>query len=653
MPSSNTFAAAQGAFREARAGREAMPPRSRGAMGRWLRLLFVCAAWRLHSRSPCFQSSVPARLQPQEPQQVAWLEELRGWLRCHKRRPRYFRSSAGLNKTERVEYLQYGRCLKLRKLLRKNAFSQERMNMLQPILSEIEPYTSADSVSLRRSAWLDDLHSWLRLHKRRPRYFASRTGLNKTELEEKRQYRRCQKLRALLQQNTLSQEIRGRLQPVWNHIQQQRAEWMEDLCAWLRLHKRRPHRFGTRIHLSKTELRERLQYVRRATLRKLIQENKLSQEQLDMLQPFWELLKPSTSTQASRSVWLKDLCAWLHVHKRRPRRFQGRVDLNKTQLVERRQCMRCMELRKLLRENKLGQEHLEILQPFLDLIKPRNSTEALLLSRSVWLEELCSWLRSHKRRPRCFRRRGVLNKTELAERLQSSRCGTVRRLLRQNTLSQEHNDTLQPLWELLKPSTSASLSQWLEDLCAWLRLHKRRPGRFRGRVGLNNAQLVERRQYRRCRRLRRLLREGKVVQEHLDMLQPVWELIKPGNSTDSVLLSRSAWLEDMCSWLRLHKRRPRYFPSRRGLNKTERAELLQYRRGCQLRRLLGQDAVSDPVAQWVASFLSFFFGKGCQPTNCGALFPFFFGFWVPLQSQPQPKKTDADYFSPWKTHPRT
>ena len=405
----------------------------------------------------------------------------------------------------------------------------------------------------RQTVWLEDLCAWLRLRKRRPRRFGARVGLSETELEERLQYKRCSQVRRLYRKHALSQNQLDMLLPLENELGLQRRHWLEELCAWLSLHKRRPHHFEGTVGLNESQVEERLQYKRCAAVRRLHRRNELSQKQLDMLQPFWNEIQISTTAVEKRTAWVEDLCAWLRLHKRRPHRFRAKGGcLNSTELEERLQYQRCESVVRLRRRNELSQEHLHMLQPF------ENETG---LQCTHWLGDLCAWLRLHERRPRRLRAKVGLNQTELEELVQYGRCSRVRKLHRRNELSQQQLDMLQPLWSKIQLDTTAveaKRTAWVEDLRAWLRIHKRCPRHFERQAKLNGTELQEKLQYERCTRVRRLLRTNALSEEHLNMLQPFRSRIEAGNPSRAAgRLPRADWLEDLCDWLQFHRRRPR------------------------------------------------------------------------------------------------
>ena len=535
-----------------------------------------------------------------EARRTAWLENLCVWIQHHKRRPCRLQTKVGLKDAELDEKLQYWRCQQARRLHRTNKLSSKQLEMLQPFWSKFQ--LDASFAEIKRTACIQNMCSWIRLHKRKPRRFQTRARLNETEQEEKLQYAQWIKVRSLHRRDQLTQKQLDVLESVWHKMQP--TAWLEELCAWLRLHKRRPSCFKEKVGLTETELEERLQYGRCAHVRRLLRRNGLSKEQLDMLEPHWHVVQPSTSTaEAKRTAWLEDLCAWLRLYKRRPRRFQAKVGLNETELEEQLQYKRCQQVGKLHRRGKLGQKHFDMLQPVWHEIEPL--CPIARLTQTAWLEELIAWLQLRKRKPRHLEGRLDLNQSELEERTQYRRCSLVRRLLRRNDLNEGQLDMLQPYLTIIQPPTSfaeAKRTAWLEVLCAWLRLHRRRPYHFQRRVGLNESELEERMQYGRCWQVGRLRGKNQLNQEQLDMLQPFLHLIQP--ATSAAETKRTAWLKDLCAWLHLHKRRPYHFERAFGLNKTEREEYLQYRRCVKVRGLLRRNALSKEQLDMLQPFRS-------------------------------------------------
>ena len=165
----------------------------------------------------------------------------------------------------------------------------------------------------------------------------------------------------------------------------QQANWLEELCAWLRCHKRRPYHFEERVGLNETEVEERLQYRRCAEARKLHRKNKLSQSQLGMLQPF------ENEIGLRRLHGLQGLLAWTQHHKRRPRSMQTKVGLNETELEEQLQYRRWAKVRSLYRKNQLTQKQRDMLQPLWNEILLDDSCAEL--KRTTCVEKLCAWLR--------------------------------------------------------------------------------------------------------------------------------------------------------------------------------------------------------------------------------------------------------------------
>ena len=288
----------------------------------------------------------------------------------------------------------------MRNMRWRDQLCQKQLDLLQPFDNEI---------GIPRAHWLEGLCAWLRLYERRPRCFKTTVGLNKAELEEHLQYRRCIDVRRLLKENALSQRHLDMLEPfrykfhLCNSTSElKRRAWLEDTCAWLRLYKRSPCYIGKDANLNETELQEQLQYRRCNHVRTLMRRSALSKEHLDVLQPVLKVIQPSNA-ELVRTAWLEDLCAWLRLHKRRPRWFRTQVGLNQTELQEKLQHRRCSEVRKLLRRNALSKEQLDVLQPFQSKIEARSPSRAAdRRSRADWLEDLCDWLRFHGRRPRAF-----------------------------------------------------------------------------------------------------------------------------------------------------------------------------------------------------------------------------------------------------------
>ncbi|CAJ1331156.1 unnamed protein product [Effrenium voratum] len=144
------------------------------------------------------------------------------------------------------------------------------------------------------------------------------------------------------QRGRLSQEQLEMLEPFWVYIsatgvEERRAVCLEELCAWLRHHKRKPRYFALCAGLNESEL----------------------EEQLAMLEPFWAYISvPDVHKDVHKegSKWLKELCAWLLQHKRKPRYFDSerRSALNETQQEE-RQANRCRRLRCNARKGHLSQ----------------------------------------------------------------------------------------------------------------------------------------------------------------------------------------------------------------------------------------------------------------------------------------------------------
>ena len=515
-----------------------------------------------------------------------WLEELCAWLRHHKRKPRCLESCIGNNETELEENKQWRRCSAVRKLARQGRLSPEQLDMLKPFWA----YISVQDVQNERNEWLEELCAWLRHHKRKPRCLESCIGNNETELEERRQTRRCKAVRALARQGSLSQEQLAMLEPFWAYISVQdvhkeRGEWLEKLCAWLRHHKRKPRRPRSCIGLNETEREESKQERRCQAVRRWAQRGRLSQEQLEMLEPFWVYIS-ATGVEERRAVCLEELCAWLRHHKRKPRYFALCAGLNESELEERKQNQACSNVRDLSGRGLLSHEQLSKLKPFWTYISACGVRE----QQNARVEELCAWLRQHKRKPRRVEYRIGLNETELEERRQERRYQTVRRLARQGSLSQQQLDVLKPFWAYISADhVQQQRNEWLEELCAWLRHHKRKPRCLESCIGNNETELEERRQTRRCKAVRALARQGSLSQEQLAMLEPFWAYI----SVQDVQKERNEWLEELCAWLRHHKRKPRCLESCIGNNETELEERRQRRRCQTVRRLARQGSLSQ------------------------------------------------------------
>ncbi|CAJ1409447.1 unnamed protein product [Effrenium voratum] len=300
-----------------------------------------------------------------------------------------------------------------------------------------------DASERSNSRWLEELLAWLRVHKRKPR-----NGLSKAEEEEKRNYRRYERVRKLVRQERLSQEQLELLQPFWaiifpNGMLTRKEAWLEELCAWLRVHKRKPRWFAAKDGLSEAEAEENRQSRGFSRVQRKAQEKRLSQQQLEMLRPFWATILPDDSLTRQK-VWLEELCAWLNLHKRKPRWLASTAQLNETEEEESRQRRRYDRVQRLAQQKSLCQWQLDMLQPFWATLFPKDSLT--LPRRKTWLDELCSWLRLHERRPRFFATREGLNETEEEEKKQYGRCFRVRRLARQKRLSHEQLEMLQPYW---------------------------------------------------------------------------------------------------------------------------------------------------------------------------------------------------------------
>ena len=534
-------------FGASAARREAMSSAPGSQMRSWFGLCIICV--------PCWQLALCL----QKPRQQVWLKDLCAWLRLHNRRPHRFGAKVGSSEAELEERLQYGRCAHVRRLLRRNELSKEQLDMLEPHWHVFQPSTS--TAEANRTAWLEDLCAWLRLHKRRPYHFVGIVGLNESAVEERLQYKRCSQVRSLHRKNALSQSQLDMLEPFWNEVQLSattaeatRTAWLEYFCAWLGLHRRRPRRLRAKVGLSETELEEQLQYARWTKVRALRRKDQLSQKHVDMLQPVWnDFLLGTSDAELKRTAWIEQLLAWLRLHKRRPRRLHTKVHLNEAEKEEQLYYFRCKLVGKLHHREKLDQNHVDMLQPVWHQMQPLFSTARL--KQTTWLEDLCAWLKLHKRRPYHFEGRPSLNETELEEQLQYRRCSQVRKLRRRKELSQKQLDILQPFEKELELQRSPS---WLEDLCTWLRLHKRRPYHFEGKPALNESEVEERLQYWRCSAVRKLLRRHALSKEQLDMLQPFRTQIEAQGPSRAVgRRPREDWLEDLCDWLRFHRRRPR------------------------------------------------------------------------------------------------
>lgn len=207
--------------------------------------------------------------------------------------------------------------------------------------------------------------------------------------------------------------------------------------------------------------------------------NQLSQKQQDMLQPFWnEFLLDTSHLELKRTACVEKMCAWLRIQKRRPHQLQRKASSSEAEREEQSQYARWAKVRSLYRRNQLSPKQLNMLQPFLnELLLDTSQAE---LRQTACVEQLCSWLRIHKRRPRPIRSKACLNEAEREEQLQYARWTKVRNMQRRDQLGQKQLAVLQPFAsEIGVPRTN-----WLESLCAWLNLHGRRPRCFQVSIGL-------------------------------------------------------------------------------------------------------------------------------------------------------------------------
>lgn len=240
----------------------------------------------------------------------------------------------------------------------------------------------------------------------------------------------------------------------------------------------------------------------------------------------WQVLHANGSTAVwtpEPRGWVTDLCAWLQSAGRRPR-----YDVQK----ERLHAHRFKQARKLWLRNTLNAAEKELIRSTYPEL-----TQEKLLNRASWLalQDLCTWMSTHQRRPHHVNEDAV-------ERRQSLRLSRSLRRRREGKLS--HAET-----EMLQNALQLTVRPWLLIMVAWVRFYERLPRLFAKEYG-------ERLQNRRWKEANRLLSLNALTQAERKLMQGCL-------SWKRELSERPrACLVGLRAWIFAHARRPRDYVAR-------------------------------------------------------------------------------------------
>ncbi|OLQ08779.1 hypothetical protein AK812_SmicGene7698 [Symbiodinium microadriaticum] len=200
-----------------------------------------------------------------------------------------------------------------------------------------------------------------------------------------------------------------------------------------------------------------------------------------------------------------------------------------------------------------------------------------------WLINLCAWLQSAGRRPRYDVKE---------ERLHAHRFKQARKHWLRNTLNAAEKELIRSAYPGLAVEKLPNRMSWLalQDLCAWMSTHQRRPQQL-------SEDVVERRQSLRLSRTLKRLREGKLSKAESELLR------------DALQNTVRPWLPIMVAWVRFYERLPRLFAK-------EHDERLQNRRWKRANRLLSMNVLTQAERNLMLSCLSWKRELSERPRAC-------------------------------------
>ncbi|CAE7281097.1 unnamed protein product [Symbiodinium natans] len=244
----------------------------------------------------------------------------------------------------------------------------------------------------------------------------------------------------------------------------------------------------------------------------------------------------STISTTARALWprgwLESLCVWVQSTRRPP---------SCTREEERLLAHRWQQAKKLLRADRLNAVEKERVETCLSLLGDRSQ---------IRLEDLCSWMSTHKRHP-------YQRSKDPIERRQSLRLSRTRKRLREGKLSFAQA-------ALFERALQQTVRPWLRTLVAWLRFFERLPH-------MHAEEHEERVQNRRWKEATRNMKPGLTEAERQLLMQCLsWKL--------ELSARPRFWLVSLWIWTSLHQRRPRDSKQR---DAEERLQAMRWKKAFQ------------------------------------------------------------------------
>ncbi|CAJ1425541.1 unnamed protein product, partial [Effrenium voratum] len=330
----------------------------------------------------------------------------------------------------------------------------------------------------RTRPWIRSLHAWLMEHRRLP----SRSG------GEERLAEWLQKARRRARDGELGEkdmDLWAVCEELLTRIEEEpseRKKWLRSLQAWVVQAGRKPN-------LLSEDAVERRQARRWQNAARYLQHGRLDEAEQ---QVFASCQRVNLQNRKQLRDWLQELCLFLEERGRLPSRGQL-ADSH-----EHRQAVRLHKARKALRQKKLSAVEAERFSKALALTE--NDEKAATQPRQ-WLQELSEFLQRN-------------GKPKREEKLMTKRWAMARAELRQNSLSDEELQMLEPWMDQLRANSAepVEVRSWVQELVDWIHREKRLPSRH------PSAEQEERSQGVRLKNARAMRKKGSLSEAEVQLL---------------------------------------------------------------------------------------------------------------------------------------